>query len=354
MSDSASFFEPKADEDKKKPSFELYIKASTIDANVKGSCPICQQWFMLAYILAEKQCVSFRVYTVCSATPPAPFSARLQSTHPSQYPVVIGLGGEDSNNQSLENRVVETIDDVERFFEEVNPYFPDLKRNTTNNLNALRLFQDLSKKFNLFLVSPDNSGIKFTAYLKTIDEHLRKLETKFLCGSSLSYADCCLLPKLQHVRIAGAALKKYEIPEEFEGIWRYLKNAYAIPAFLETLPGDREVVSHYISKVKNVGGIKPPNLQKLEPPTISVPLIYQDDQQVQVPEEEEEQQVINNGREEDEVEVPEEEPSRENGDDEDAMPEPDEVNREVYEEQQVLENDETPKEICTNGDNLDE
>ncbi|XP_033741144.1 chloride intracellular channel protein 4-like [Pecten maximus] len=350
MSDSTPFFEPKDDQDDKKPSFELYIKASTIDYESKGSCPICQQWFMLAYLLAEKQCVSFRVYTVLSSTPPKTFSEKLQGKNPSQYPVVIGLGGEDNNGQSLMSRIADNIDEVEQFFEEVNPYFRDLKRNTPDNLSGLQLFQDLTKKLNIFLQSTahghDPDGSKFKAYLKTLDEHLDKLDTKFLCGNSLSYADCSLLPKLQHVRIACEALKGFRIPDEFSGIWNYLKNAYTVPAFVQTLPGDRDIISHNMQKASTkLVGSKSPHLLKLEPPTISVPERYYEQEVVTTQEE-----VINNGKEEEEEEEEEEtKPVVENGDEEDQMPEPDEVNREVYEQQQVLENDEG-QENCTNGD----
>ncbi|OWF50957.1 chloride intracellular channel protein 4-like [Mizuhopecten yessoensis] len=346
MSEDAPFFEPIEGQDDRKPSFELYIKASTIDYASKGSCPICQQWFMLAYLLAEKQSVSFRVYTVLSSSPPKTFSEKLQGKNPSQYPVVIGLGGEDSNGQTLINRIADEIDEVEQFFEEVNPYFRDFKRNTPDNLNALHHFQDLSKKFNAYLQGNDTDGVKLTNYLKVLDQHLCKLETKFLCGNSLSYADCCLLPKLQHVRVAGDAFNNYMIPSEFSGIWKYLQNAYSVPAFVQTLPADRDIISHYIQKaVKKLVGAKSPHLLKLEPPTISVPMEYLQEEVVNT----EEEEVINNGEEEEE----EAKPNGENGDDQDQMPEPDEINTEVYQQQQELENDEG-QENFTNGDNPDE
>lgn len=306
---------------------------------------------MLAYLLAEKQCISFRVYTVLSSTPPKTFSEKLQGKNPSQYPVVIGLGGEDSNDQSLMNRIADNIDEVEQFFEEVNPYYRNLKRNTADNLSGLQLFQDLTKKLNIYLQSPDPDGTKLTAYLKTLDDHLLKLETKFLCGDSLSYADCSLLPKLQHVRIACQALKGYQIPTEFKGIWTYLKNAYTVPAFVQTLPADRDIISHNMQKasVKLVGS-KSPHLLKLEPPTISVPEEYMQEEVVTTQEE-----VINNGNDDeaDEEEVEETKPVEENGDDQDQMPEPDEVNREVYEQQEELENEQV-QENGTNGDAPDE
>lgn len=39
--------------------------------------------------------------------------------------------------------------------------------------------------------------------MKRIDTHLKENGTKFLDRDVLTYADCVLLPRLQHVRIAG-------------------------------------------------------------------------------------------------------------------------------------------------------
>ncbi|CAG2255767.1 unnamed protein product [Mytilus edulis] len=69
-----------------KPHFELYIKASVRDGESKGSCPICQQWFMVAIFLAEKSDVHFQVYTVPANNLPESFKAKTMSK---TFPIVI-------------------------------------------------------------------------------------------------------------------------------------------------------------------------------------------------------------------------------------------------------------------------
>lgn len=45
--------------------------------------------------------------------------------------------------------------------------------------------------------------------------------------------------------------KDYEIPTELSHLWRYLSNAYNTDAFKESCPADREIITHYMDKVKN-------------------------------------------------------------------------------------------------------
>ena len=52
--------------------------------------------------------------------------------------------------------------------------------------------------------------------------------------------DCEILPKLHHMRVAVARLKRFEIPASYVGIWRYLNNAYNEDAFQKSCPPDQE------------------------------------------------------------------------------------------------------------------
>ena len=51
--------------------------------------------------------------------------------------------------------------------------------------------------------------------------------------------DCEILPKLHHMRVAVARLKRFEIPASYVGIWRYLNNAYNEDAFQKSCPPDQ-------------------------------------------------------------------------------------------------------------------
>ena len=43
----------------------------------------------------------------------------------------------------------------------------------------------------------------------------------------------------------------YEIPTEYECLWRYLGNAYDTDAMKQSTPADREIISHYLGKVQS-------------------------------------------------------------------------------------------------------
>ena len=71
------------------PSIELLIKASAIDANRKGGCLFCQEYFMELFLMAELQRVSLRITLVDTLRPPEDFRLKFGTPHP---PILINLG----------------------------------------------------------------------------------------------------------------------------------------------------------------------------------------------------------------------------------------------------------------------
>ncbi|KAK3098134.1 hypothetical protein FSP39_016493 [Pinctada imbricata] len=246
------------EEDKAK--FELYIKASLIDGGKKGSCPICQQWFMIAFLLAEEDDCAFKVFTVQANTPPQSYT---KMTLSKTFPVVLGLGGKNNDGADITDMVYDSFDEVEQFFESVNKTCPKLKRTQQVNALPLKVFADLYKDFKLFLQNEYSDGKKLLQDLEKINDFLEEQEQPFLTGPSLTYADCSLLPKLQHIRIAGKHYRNFDIPREMQFIWRYLDNGYNSEAFSFTMPTDQDIVQQYEQiavKGKSVKGR--PTLQK--------------------------------------------------------------------------------------------
>ena len=43
--------------------------------------------------------------------------------------------------------------------------------------------------------------------------------------------------------------KDYEIPTEYECLWRYLADAYGTEAVMQSIPADREIIVHYEDKM---------------------------------------------------------------------------------------------------------
>ena len=61
-------------------------------------------------------------------------------------------------------------------------------------------------------------------------------------GDTLCCFDTELMPKLQHVRLAGKFFLDYEIPHEFTHLWRYIKEMYQLDAFGQSCPADQDII----------------------------------------------------------------------------------------------------------------
>ena len=63
------------------------------------------------------------------------------------------------------------------------------------------------KKFNAYLKAIESTVSSkerlLLLELKRIDEYLERKGTTFLSGNEMTLIDCDVLPKLQHIRIAG-------------------------------------------------------------------------------------------------------------------------------------------------------
>ena len=77
--------------------------------------------------------------------------------------------------------------------------------------------------------------------------------------------DCELMPRLQHIKVAGRYFADFDIPSKFTGIWRYMYNMYQLDAFTQSCPADQDIINHY----KNQQGVKMKKHEELEMPTFS-------------------------------------------------------------------------------------
>ncbi|KAL7986354.1 hypothetical protein Chor_011520 [Crotalus horridus] len=131
---------------------------------------------------------------------------------------------------------------IEEFLEEVlcPPKYPKL---AANNPESNTAGLDIFAKFSAYI---KNSNPSLNA---KVDENSAEDEgqsnRKFLDGDELTLADCNLLPKLHIVKVVCKKYRNFTIPEEFCGIHRYLKNAYAREEFASTCPDDEEIELAY-------------------------------------------------------------------------------------------------------------
>ena len=68
----------------------------------------------------------------------------------------------------------------------------------------------------------DNSKRSLENQLRNIDNHLKKRKTRFLTGDTMCCFDCELMPKLQHIRVAGMFIFNHFI------IYNHFKNVLKI------------------------------------------------------------------------------------------------------------------------------
>ena len=76
------------------------------------------------------------------------------------------------------------------------------------------LIENLYSKLKLVLVKKDEQkNNALLNHLKKIYDHLsNRQNTRFLTGDTMCCFDCELMPRLQHIRVAGKYFSDFEIP----------------------------------------------------------------------------------------------------------------------------------------------
>ena len=235
------------------PEIELVIKGSAIDAHRKGGCLFCQEYFMELFLMAEIQTITLKVTLVDMLKPPEDFRSRFGTTPP---PILM-----DGHTTIIEN------EDIEQYIKTKIPGGHNL---FTQGKEVITLIQDVYSKFKVLLMRKDEASTKgLLAQLLRINNHFESNDGfRFLSGDTLCSSDCELMPKLQHIRIAGSVLADFHIPIELTALWKYFEEMYNLPAFLQTCPYDQDIVNHY----KQQKGMVLTRQEKLEVPTLTVNL----------------------------------------------------------------------------------
>lgn len=75
------------------------------------------------------------------------------------------------------------------------------------------LIENLYSKLKLMLVKKDeNKNNALLVHLQKINDHLAARGTRFLTGDTMCCFDCELMPRLQHIRVAGKYFVDFDIP----------------------------------------------------------------------------------------------------------------------------------------------
>jgi len=235
------------------PEIELIIKASTIDGRRKGACIFCQEYFMDLYLLAELKTISLKITTVDMKRPPADFRSNFEAAQP---PILIDNGVAVLENDLIERHIMKKIPGGHNLF------VPDQEVN--------KKIENVYSKFKLMLLKRDDvSKTALTNTLVKINELLASKGTRFLTGDTMCCFDCELMPKLQHIRVAGAFFCNFEIPANLVHLWTYIREMYQLDAFLQSNPADQDIINIY----KDQLGVRTVKHEELESPkyTTSVP-----------------------------------------------------------------------------------
>ena len=108
------------------------------------------------------------------------------------------------------------------------------------------VIENLYSKFKLLLTKQDEVSSKaLLTQLKNIDKHLEARNSRFLTGNTMCCFDCELMPRLQHIRVAGKYFVNFEIPDSFCSLWKYMRNMYLLDAFVQSCPADQDIINHY-------------------------------------------------------------------------------------------------------------
>ncbi|XP_078493370.1 chloride intracellular channel protein 1-like isoform X3 [Ciona intestinalis] len=226
------------------------------DSECIGCCPFSQRLFMILWLKG----VVFNVTTVDKTKKVPQINDALGSVNP---PVLIFNGEMLTDNQKCEDYI------------EAELYPPRYPRLACKHSNSNTIGNDIFAKFSAFAKFRGNpNDPKREGMRKKLDQALSKLNDylleplddeidegaddnepqrssrKFIDGNTMTIADCNMLPKLNMIQVTGRALLKYEIPESFDAIYRYLETSFGMPEFRETCPHDEEIVYFY-------GGRKP-------------------------------------------------------------------------------------------------
>lgn len=246
----------------------LMLKMSFI-----GGCPVCQQIFMVLLVKSQSGNFEFNVKTTSLAKPHAEFKeAGLR-----HVPALVK--GDEIFDTPGDRKTMDKLSFVLYFLfilDEILEYIDTVYRTVPLayfDPTAEDAVRDIFSKFCWYIKDVNKDPHQLTQELAKLNAHLNEPECrkyKFLTGNSPTHLDCQFLPKLHHIRIAAAALKGYNIPKEFVGVWRYLHNAYQSEFFSKSCPCDQEIIIHWADRPET------PNLDRAKhaelansPPTYS-------------------------------------------------------------------------------------
>lgn len=231
------------------PEIELIIKASTIDGRRKGACLFCHEYFMDLYLLAELKSISLKITTVDMLKPPPDFRSNFEATPP---PILLDNGVAVLENEKIERHIMKNIPGGHNLF--------------VQDKDVAKIMENIYSKFKIMLLKKDEaSKSALLGHLRKVNDHLEKTGNRFLTGDTMCCFDCELMPKLQHIRVAGSFFADFIIPGELKSLWKYFGEMYQLDAFAQSCPADQDIINIY----KLQQGTRMTKREELEQPSFT-------------------------------------------------------------------------------------
>lgn len=201
------------------------------------------------YLLAELKTICLKVTTVDMQKPPPDFRTNFEATPP---PILIDNGLAVLENEKIERHIMKNVPGGHNLF--------------VQDKEVATLIENLYSKLKLMLLKKDEvSTNNLMSHLRKINAHLERNHQRFLTGDTMCCFDCELMPRLQHIRVAGKYFLDFDIPVEMAALWRYMYHMYQLDAFTQSCPADQDIINHY----KLQQGMKMKKHEELETPTFT-------------------------------------------------------------------------------------
>lgn len=225
-----------------KPLIELFVQASSTDRTEKGPCLTSQQWFMILYSLVERGLIDLRLTPMTHDYPPKSYT----DLNAARYLPIAWIESGTVYGFNRPDKAITSWDEMELLMEKLG--YPFLNPSLTEKevREAERVFEDLISHLMQLIRLGKSKPLLNT--LGRIDDFLESKGQRFLLGPDISYPDCLLMPKLQHVRVLCQAYKNSDIPENLGYLCNYLGEMYHSEAFNRSCPSDRDIILHYMEK----------------------------------------------------------------------------------------------------------
>ncbi|PAV88549.1 hypothetical protein WR25_21841 isoform A [Diploscapter pachys] len=124
---------------------------------------------------------------------------------------------------------------------------------------------DLFRVFACYIKEANKDERALNTELLRLEKHLMSRGTRFLSADEPRAIDCLILPRLHSLRVAGRALKGYEIPNELQHVYEYLRSGYALQMFRTSAASDQEIILHWDARHPSLSVVQRTNLARQQP-----------------------------------------------------------------------------------------